>query len=65
MVKVLADTVLRASDMDEASAQAAVQAAEKALGERGAEFDYTSASSRLAEAVAQLRTVKLRKKFGG
>lgn len=65
MVKVLADTVLRAADMDEASAQAAVKSAEQALSEKGAEFDYTSASNRLAEAVAQLRTVKLRKKFGG
>lgn len=62
MVKVLADTVLRAADMDEASAQAAVQMAEKALSEKGAEFDYASASNRLAEAVAQLRTVKLRKR---
>ena len=62
MVKVLADTVLRAADMDEASAQAAVKTAEKALSEKGAEFDYASASNRLAEAVAQLRTVKLRKR---
>jgi F-type H+-transporting ATPase subunit epsilon len=63
MVKVLADTVLRAADMDEASAQAAVQSAQKALGEKGAEFDYTTASNQLAEAVAQLRTVKLRQKY--
>ena len=62
MVKVLADTVLRAADMDEASAQAAVLSAEKALSEKGAEFDYASASNQLAEAVAQLRTVKLRKR---
>jgi F-type H+-transporting ATPase subunit epsilon len=62
MVKVLADTVLRAADMDEASAQAAVLTAEKALSEKGAEFDYASASNQLAEAVAQLRTVKLRKR---
>lgn len=63
MVKVLADTVLRAADMDEASAQAAVNSAQKALGEKGAEFDYATASNRLAEAVAQLRTVKLRQKY--
>ena len=66
MVKVLADTVQRAADLDEASAQEAVKAAEKALHERGAEFDYGSASARLAEAAAQLRTVQqIRKKFGG
>jgi len=66
MVKVLADTVQRADDLDEASAQEAVKAAEKALQEKGAEFDYSAASARLAEAAAQLRTVQqIRKKFGG
>ena len=65
MVKVLADTVQRAADLDEASAQEAVKAAEKALSEQGAEFDYGSAAARLAEAAAQLRTVQqIRKKFG-
>jgi F-type H+-transporting ATPase subunit epsilon len=66
MVKVLADTVQRAADLDEASAQAAVKAAEQALNERGADFDYGSATARLAEAAAQLRTVQqIRKKYGG
>ena len=66
MVKVLADTVQRAADLDEASAQAAVLAAEKALNEKGADFDYGSATARLAEAAAQLRNVQqIRKKFGG
>ena len=66
MVKVLADTVQRAADLDEASAQSAVKAAEKALNEKGADFDYGAAAARLAEAAAQLRTVQqIRKKFGG
>jgi len=66
MVKVLADTVQRAADLDEASAQEAVKAAERALNEKGADFDYGSAAARLAEAAAQLRTVQqIRKKFGG
>ncbi|MCY1228160.1 ATP synthase epsilon chain [compost metagenome] len=66
MVKVLADTVLRASDLDEAAAQESLKAAEKALHEKGAEFDYSAASARLAEAAAQLRTLQqIRKKFGG
>ena len=66
MVKVLADTVQRAADLDEASAQEAVKAAEQALNEKGADFDYGSAAARLAEAAAQLRTVQqIRKKFGG
>ena len=66
MVKVLADTVQRAADIDEAAAQEALKAAEKALNEQGAEFDYGSAAAHLAEVAAQLRTVQqLRKKFGG
>ncbi len=65
MVKVLADTVQRAGDLDEAAAQEAVKAAEQALNEKGAEFDYGSAAARLAEAAAQLRTIQqVRKKFG-
>ena len=63
MVKVLADTVQRAGDLDEASAQEAVKAAEKALNEKGADFDYSAAAVRLAEAAAQLRTLQqIRKK---
>ncbi len=66
MVKVLADTVLRAADLDEVAAQESLKAAEKALHERGADFDYSAASARLAEAAAQLRTLQqVRKKFGG
>ena len=66
MVKVLADTVLRAADLDEVTDQKALKAAEKALHERGADFDYSAASARLAEAAAQLRTLQqVRKKFGG
>ena len=66
MVKVLADTVQRAADRDEAQAQAALKAAENALNEKGADFDYGAAATRLAEAAAQLRTVQqIRKKFGG
>ena len=66
MVKVLADTVIRAGDLDEVAAQTALKEAEKALHAKGAEFDYSSAAARLAEAAAQLRTVQqVRKKFGG
>ena len=63
IVTVLADTVQRAADIDEAAAQLALQAAEKALHEHSADFDYSAATAHLAEAVAQLRTVQqLRKK---
>ena len=44
MVKVLADTVVRAGDLDEAAAQEALKAAEKALQGKGAEFDYSAAA---------------------
>ena len=64
-VIVLADAVIRGKDIDEAAAQAAVKAAEKALHEKGADFDYGSAAARLAEAAAQLRTIEqMRKKYG-
>lgn len=65
MVKVLADTATRAKDLDQAAAQAAMKAAEKALNEKGADFDYGSAAARLTEAAAQLRTIEqMRKKYG-
>ena len=64
MVKVLADTVTRAGDIDEAAAQEALKAAEKALNEKGSEFNYGSAAAHLAEVAAQLRTVQqMRKKY--
>jgi F-type H+-transporting ATPase subunit epsilon len=66
MVKVLADTAVRAADLDEAAALEAQKEAQKALNEQGTEFDYSTAAARLAEAAAQLRTIQeLRKKFGG
>ena len=65
MVKVLADTAIRAKDLDEAAAKEAARAAEKAIQDNGANFDYSAASARLATAMAQLRTIdELRKKFG-
>ena len=57
-VKVLADTVQRASDLDESSAQEAVRAAKKSLRENGPDFDYGSAAVSLAEASAQLRILQ-------
>jgi F-type H+-transporting ATPase subunit epsilon len=63
VVTVLADTALRAKDIDESQALAAKQRAEQALSDRKADFDYAKAQVELAEAVAQLRTLQdLRKK---
>ena len=58
MVKVLADPVHRAGALDDASAQEAVQAPEKALNAKGADFDYSAPALRLAEAAPQLRTIQ-------
>ncbi|MCH8497652.1 MAG: F0F1 ATP synthase subunit epsilon [Marinobacter sp.] len=63
LITLLADTAVRAHDMDEAAAEQARKEAEKALANRTGEFEYSRAAAELAEAVAQLRTIQqLRKK---
>ncbi len=65
VVTVLADTALRAKDLDEAAALEAKRRAEEALTNRHADFDYARAQAELAEAVAQLRAIeRLRKQLG-
>lgn len=65
VVTVLADTALRAKDLDEAAALEAKKHAEQALTDKRSEFEYAKAQAELAEAVAQLRAIeKLRKKTG-
>lgn len=62
MITVLADTALRAKDIDEAAAMEAKQRAEEALLNRDGETDIATAQGQLAAAMAQLRTIqKLRK----
>ncbi|MET0089762.1 MAG: F0F1 ATP synthase subunit epsilon [Candidatus Thiodiazotropha sp.] len=62
VVTVLADTAIRAADLDEAAAQEAKRRAEEAMSDRSAEFEYAKAQAELAEAVAQLRVIeKIRK----
>ncbi|MBF7074634.1 F0F1 ATP synthase subunit epsilon [Glaciecola sp. MH2013] len=61
-VTVLADTALRAEDLDEAAAEEAKRHAEETISQGGADFDYAEAAIELAEAIAQLRLIqKLRK----
>jgi F-type H+-transporting ATPase subunit epsilon len=63
VVTVLADTALRAKDLDEAAAIAAKERAEQDMKDKVSEFEYAKAQSQLAEAVAQLRAIqKLREK---
>ena len=64
-IKVLADTALRADDMDELAAEEAKKLAEQELANKSGEFDYSRAATQLAEAAAQLRTLQaIRKKLG-
>jgi F-type H+-transporting ATPase subunit epsilon len=63
VVTVLADTALRASDIDEAAAVAAKESAEQAIANKSADLDLARATAELAEAVAQIRAIQnLRKR---
>ncbi len=64
MVTVLADTAVRAQDLDEAAAVKAKEEAERALADRGAGMDFAQAQAQLAEAAAQLAALeRLRKQL--
>ena len=58
VVTVLADTAVRAKDLDEAAVLQAKQRAEEAINDRKSEIDYAKAQSELLEAVAQLRAIR-------
>jgi F-type H+-transporting ATPase subunit epsilon len=65
-VTVLADTAVRAHDLDEVAAQEARQRAEAAMENRQGDFEYATAAAELAEAMAQLQTIqRLRRRAGG
>lgn len=59
VVSILADTALRADDLDEAAAQAAKLHAEKILQQKTAGMEYSRALAELAEAAAQLRAISM------
>ena len=62
LVTVLADTALRAKDLDEAAALQAKQRAEEALRDRGDKIEVAEAQAELARAMAQIKAIeKLRK----
>lgn len=64
-ITILADTALRAQDVDEAAATESQKKAQAELHNQSAEIDYGRATSELAEAAAQLRTIQaIRKKAG-
>src|SRR5690349_24971987 len=62
LVTVLADTAIRAKDLDEAAALQAKQRAEEALKDRQGHLEIAEAQAELARAAAQLRAIeRLRK----
>ena len=63
IVTVLADTAVRADDLDEAAASRAKEEAERELQDHTGEMEIAEAQARLLEAAAQLRALEqLRKK---
>ncbi|MDH5765447.1 MAG: F0F1 ATP synthase subunit epsilon [Gammaproteobacteria bacterium] len=58
VVTVLADTAIRAEDLDEAAALKAKQDAEEAMDDRKSDMDYAKAKAELAEAAAMMETIK-------
>jgi F-type H+-transporting ATPase subunit epsilon len=58
LVTVLADTALRARDLDEAAALQAKQRAEEALRDRGGKMELAEAQAELARAMAQIRAIE-------
>ena len=58
VVTILADTALRAGDLDEAAARKAKEEAERALANRGAAMEIAEAQNQLAQAMAQLQALE-------
>jgi len=58
VVTILADTAIRARDIDEAAALEAKRRAEEMLSDKSGKIDYALAQAQLAEAVMQLRTLE-------
>lgn len=65
IVTVLADTAVRAKDVNEAAALEARNAAAEALANQKGEMDTSAALAALAEAAAQLRTLQAMKNRAG
>ena len=65
VVTILADTAVRAHDVDEAAAEQARKAALEALQNQKSEIDTFAALAALAEAAAQLRTLQQIKNRAG
>ena len=64
VVTVLADTAIRAHDIDEAAALQAKARAEELLADKSGKYDYALAKADLAEAISQLKTLERLRKRG-
>jgi F-type H+-transporting ATPase subunit epsilon len=62
IITILAETAVRAADLDEEAALEAKQQAEQALKDRKSEIDFAKASGELAQAMAQLASIRKLKK---
>lgn len=58
IITVLADTALRAKDIDEAAAIESKQRAEQALADKTSDIEYAQAQAELADAMARLRAIE-------
>ena len=58
VVTVLADTAVRAQDIDEAAAIDAKERAEKLLAQKSTDIDFSRAQAELAEAIAQIQAAR-------
>ena len=58
-VTVLADTAIRGQDLDQAKAEEAEKAAKEQLSNPNKDIDFALVTAQLAQAVAQLRAIKL------
>ncbi|MDO9270397.1 MAG: F0F1 ATP synthase subunit epsilon [Methylobacter sp.] len=65
LITILADTAIRAKDIDEAAAIEAKARAEEALTDKSGKIDFATAQAQLQEAVMQLRTLDRFRKRGG
>ena len=65
VVTVLADTAIRAEDVDEAAALEAKADAERAINDADAKMDMAEARAKMAEAMAQLRSIERMRRTGG
>ncbi len=65
LITILADTAIRAKDIDEAAAIEAKARAEEALADKSGKIDFAVAQAQLTDAVMQLRTLDRLRKRGG